>query len=56
MFSKYVYNDMGTATKLKKELIKLPANEKGEPDWNYMEQFMRGIEAAKKIDVYNIQK
>ena len=47
---------MGTATKLKDDLIKLPADKNGEPDWNYMENFMRDIEAAKTTDVNNIQK
>jgi hypothetical protein len=47
MFSKYVYNNMGTATKFKDDLIRLPANKNGEPDWCYMEQFMREAEEVK---------
>jgi type I restriction-modification system DNA methylase subunit len=55
MFSKFVYNDMGTGNKLKNEIIKLPADEFGKPDWNYMESYMKELEQSKLGDTENIK-
>lgn len=38
---KYAYGDMGNSTTIKKELIKLPSKSNGEPDWGYMENYIR---------------
>jgi len=46
--SKYSYSNMGSASKLRNELILLPATPSGEPDWHYMEMYMRGVEAIVK--------
>ena len=50
-FSKYVYNDMGTGGKLKDEIIKLPADSKGQPDWIFMEKYMKELADKKAVDV-----
>lgn len=46
--SKYNYSNMGSASSIKGEKIKLPATPAGEPDWHYMEMYMRGVEAIVK--------
>ena len=46
--SKYNYSNMGSASKIKKEKILLPATPSEEPDWRYMEMYMRGVEAIVK--------
>ena len=46
--SKYNYSDMGSASSIKGEKILLPATPSGEPDWHYMEMYMRGVEAIVK--------
>lgn len=48
VFSKYNYSNMGSASKIKKEKVLLPATPTGEPDWKYMEMYMRGVEAITK--------
>lgn len=40
---KYSYNYGLFPKLLKKELVKLPVNSVGEPDWNYMEQYMKNL-------------
>lgn len=46
--SKYNYSNMGSASSIKSEKILLPATPAGEPDWHYMEMYMRGVEAMVK--------
>ena len=41
---KYDFSEMCTGTKLLKEMIKLPSTSSGDPDWVYMENYMKGIE------------
>ncbi len=41
--SKYDYTVMLSGKKLQKEYIYLPANQDGEPDWNFMEEYSRDI-------------
>lgn len=45
---KYTYNFGLFPDLLKQESIKLPATPSGEPDWHYMEMYMRGVEAIVK--------
>ena len=42
-FDKYGFNEMCTQKVLKTEFIKLPITSTGEPDWQYMEDYMRRI-------------
>ncbi|TCK01820.1 type I restriction modification DNA specificity protein [Volucribacter psittacicida] len=39
----FQYNDMGSSSSIKDELIKLPATINGKPDWVYMEKFMSDL-------------
>lgn len=54
--SKYNYSNMGSASKIKKEKILLPATPAGEPDWKYMEMYMRGAEAITKEKISLLTK
>lgn len=42
--SKYVYNDMANKDTISSEAIKLPADKDGNPDYLYMEKYMKSIE------------
>ena len=42
---KYYYSDMANKDIISDELIKLPADEKGNPDYDYMENYMKFIES-----------
>lgn len=44
---KYSYAEKCSPAKALKEVIKLPVKD-GEPDWHYMEMYMRGVEAIVK--------
>lgn len=54
--SKYNYSNMGSASKIKQEKILLPATPAGEPDWKYMEMYMRGVEAMTKEKISLLTK
>ena len=43
-YEKYGFATMCSQTKLKKECIKLPINSEGNPDWLYMENYMKALE------------
>ena len=45
---KYGFSDMCTQKVLKAEKIYLPVDAKGEPDWQYMEQYMKTMEQKAK--------
>lgn len=49
---KYNYSNMGSASKIKKEVVCLPCTNTGDPDWEYMETFIKD-----KMSIYrcNIQ-
>jgi hypothetical protein len=47
---------MGTGNKLKDEVIKLPFDKNGDPDWQYMETYMKGIEKNKSPDTDRLHK
>lgn len=42
--SKYGYSDMGSKESIRKEIIKIPVDDENNPDWSYMEQYMKNIE------------
>lgn len=46
---KYSYDDKAIWAKVKLETIKLPVDEKGKPDWDYMEGYMKSIEKKMKV-------
>lgn len=41
--TKFNYGRKWRVKRMKKSLIKLPVNKKGEPNWDYMEQYIRNI-------------
>lgn len=45
---RYSFSGMCSQSQLMKEKILLPATPAGEPDWRYMEMYMRGVEAIAK--------
>ena len=48
--SKYEFKEMCTGTKLSNDIIKLPATPDGQPDWEYMESYMKKImEESEKV-------
>lgn len=42
--SKYGYSDMGSKESIRKEIIKIPVDDESNPDWSYMEQYMKNLE------------
>ena len=44
---KYGYGDMCSAEKLKSELLLLPADSLGQPDWAYMENYIKQVIAKQ---------
>ncbi|WP_288680199.1 restriction endonuclease subunit S [uncultured Brachyspira sp.] len=51
VLSKYGYGYKFSQNRIKKQIIKLPVNSKGQPNWEFMENFMRKIE-YKKLNIY----
>lgn len=52
----YAYVDKWTAEKMRLSKILLPATPAGEPDWKYMEMYMRGVEAITKEKISLLTK
>ena len=48
---KYAYVDKWTAEKMSKTIIKLPATINHQPDWEYMEQYMKRLEDKVVNDI-----
>ena len=47
MHSKYDFSREMTDPRIKREILLLPVNDKDEPDYDYMEQYMRNIMIKK---------
>lgn len=45
----YAYNEKRSQTALKKESILLPSDETGNPDWSYMENYIKSLPYADRI-------
>ena len=54
--SRYSFTGMCSQSQLKHEKILLPATPAGEPDWRYMEMYMRGVEAIAKEKIALLTK
>ncbi len=52
---KYEFLDMCSQGVLIKERIKLPTNKNGEPDWEYMESYMKNIMQESEKNIENLQ-
>lgn len=50
------YSNMGNKDKLKNTIIKLPTTPNGEPDWEYMENYMKNIMQESEWNIQKIQK
>ena len=46
---KYVYNYKRSDARLRKELLLLPVDSDGQPDWQYMEQYAKMLMAKVKL-------
>lgn len=46
---KYAFSEMCTGTKLLKDVILLPKDKTGQPDWAYMEEYMREMKERVKV-------
>jgi hypothetical protein len=46
---RYNYGRKASQTRLKERSIKLPANSAGEPDWEYMESYIKSLPYSKSI-------
>ena len=46
---KYVYNYKRSDTRLRKELLLLPVDSDGQPDWQYMERYTKMLMAKVKL-------
>ena len=53
---KYSYEDKCSADKAEAELVKLPATTDGEPDWAYMEEYMKQIMKKSENSIENLEK
>lgn len=49
--SLYSYDDKAVWDKVKNDYILLPVNDKGQPDWAYMEQYMKIIEKQVRMSI-----
>lgn len=47
---KYSFSRMCSMSRLSKEIICLPANSTGEPNWSFMEDYIKNMEQKKVID------
>lgn len=54
--SRYSFTGMCSQSQLKQEKILLPSTPAGEPDWRYMEMYMRGVEAIAKEKISLLTK
>lgn len=48
---KYSYDNKAIWDKVKKDYILLPQDSEGEPDWYYMDSYMRSLETRSKSAV-----
>ncbi len=53
--NKYEFKEMCTGKKLLKDVIKLPVNEKSEPDFVYMEEYMKKLEITTSASISILQ-
>lgn len=54
--SDWEYSNMGNKDKLADTIINLPATPDGQPDWQYMENYMKKIMAESEKSIENLKK
>ena len=52
---KYSFKVKAFQTRIIEDTIKLPINKKGEPDWEYMESYMKNIMQESEQNIENLQ-
>ena len=52
---KYSFKVKAFQTRIIEDTIKLPINNKGEPDWDYMESYMKNIMQESERDIENLK-
>ena len=52
---KYLYNDMGSKDSIKGEKIKLPVDIEGNPNFSYMELYMKNLESRVSSSLTNLE-
>ena len=55
-YYQYAYNNKRSQIALKKEVINLPATPDGEPDWQYMESYMKKIMQESEQSIENLNR
>ena len=53
---KYEFDSMCTGKKLAEDIISLPATSDGQPDWDYMESYMKSIMEESEKSLENLRK
>lgn len=53
---KYIYNDMANKGTISNEVIKLPVDKAGKPDFLYMEKYMKNLEKRVKNNIEILKK
>ena len=51
----YSFSDGMIPDRIRDKIIKLPATDKGEPDWNYMEEYMKNVETSVRNSLEKLQ-
>lgn len=52
---KYQFDNMCTGEKLSNDVIKLPATSDGQPDWDYMESYMKAVMEESEKSLENLK-
>lgn len=53
---KYEFNSMCTGKKLAEDIVSLPATSDGQPDWDYMESYMKAVMEESEKSLENLRK
>lgn len=53
---KYEFDSMCTGKKLTEDIVSLPAKPDGQPDWDYMESYMRAVMEESEKSLENLMK
>lgn len=53
---KYSFKDSWTGSKVSNTIIKLPATSDGQPDWDYMESYMKAVMEESEKSLENLRK
>lgn len=54
--TKYTYSDQLNSNSIETEIIRLPANDSGEPDWAYMDEYMSEIMSEAETNLEHLSQ